>query len=84
MAPDTPRVLLADRVGPIIEGVVTSRTRDKKYLLRILVGGNILCGCESSRMGGRTACPHARALLESMEKEDLIEAILAGARDPDQ
>lgn len=83
MATASPRVLKVDRVGPIIEGLVESDSREgKRHYGRILVSSSLLCGCEASFLGGRS-CKHLKAVLETLDKDDLIQAILDGAGDPD-
>lgn len=81
------RVVYLDRIGPIVDGVVRSRSRSEKghygrvhIMVRILA--TTLCGCEDSYFGGR-ACAHLRAILEALPKEELVDAILEASTDPD-
>lgn len=80
----SPRVLKSDRVGPILEGVVESTSEPgKRHYGRVLVSSNALCGCEASRLGGQQDCKHMKALLESLDKDELVQLILDGLTIPE-
>lgn len=82
MPATVPFVQHIDRVEFLLSGVVQSRSDpDRQYRPRFILQTNMLCTCDGSIMQD-AKCVHLRATLEALDKEELIEFILAGQTIP--
>lgn len=71
-----PEVLHMERTMFLLEGTVQSRSdKDRQYRPRIVLNANFLCTCDGSIMRD-SICVHLRALLENMDRDELVQFIL--------
>lgn len=78
-----PMLLHLDRIKFLLEGAVQSDSEpDRIHQPRILLNANLLCTCAGNQMND-DVCKHLVALLNGLDKQELVKFILEAQQVPD-